>query len=169
MAEDDQTASNGSGPAAAPPQQPQLKILGQFIRDMSFENILASKGTMSGQVTPEVQVQVALDGKKRQQENQFEVVGKFKVTSKNKDTEDTLFLLELEYGGIFLIENVPDAQLHPFLMIECPRMLFPYVRRIISDVTQDGGFPPLALETIDFVQLYRQGLAQRQAAQAQPN
>ena len=90
------------------------------------------------------------------------------VTYIGTDTEDTLFALELEYGGIFQVENVPEAQLHPYLLIECPRMLFPFVRRIISDVTQDGGFPPLTLETIDFVALYRQGLAQRQQqAQAQ--
>lgn len=73
--------------------------------------------------------------------------------------------MELEYGGIFHVENVPEEQLHPFLLIECPRMLFPFVRRIVSDVTRDGGFPPLNLENIDFVQLYRQTIAQRQAAQ----
>ena len=62
-----------------------------------------------------------------------------------------------------MIEGVPDEQLHPFLLIECPRMLFPFVRRIVSDITRDGGFPPLNLDTIDFVTLYRQQLAQRQA------
>ena len=154
-------------PQAEQPSQPQMRILGQFIRDLSFENIVARKGT-SGDVTPDVKVQVSLDAKKRPQDNQYEVLGKFMITSKNKDTEDTLFALELEYGGIFQVENVPEAQLHPYLLIECPRMLFPFVRRIISDVTQDGGFPPLTLETIDFVALYRQGLAQRQQqAQAQ--
>jgi preprotein translocase subunit SecB len=65
------------------------------------------------------------------------------------------FLLELDYGGIFKIENIPDDQLHPFLMIECPRMLFPFVRRVIHDITRDGGYPPLNLDTIDFMAMYR--------------
>ncbi|TYB86437.1 protein-export chaperone SecB [Oceaniovalibus sp. ACAM 378] len=153
------------------PAIPQLRILGQFIRDMSFENIVSRNGS-NGAVTPDVQVQVALDAKKRG-EGQFEVTAKFNITSKNKESEATLFVLELEYGGIFAIENVPDDQLHPFLMIECPRMLFPFVRRIVSDVTHDGGFAPLNLDTIDFVALYRQSLQQRAAAQkaseAKPN
>ena len=64
-------------------------------------------------------------------------------------------MLELDYGGIFKIENIPDDQLHPFLMIECPRMLFPFVRRVIHDITRDGGYPPLNLDTIDFMAMYR--------------
>ena len=79
-----------------------------------------------------------------------------------------LALLELDYGGIFHIENVPDEQMHPYLMIQCPTMLFPFVRRIVSDVTRDGGFPPLNLDTIDFVGLYRQELARRMEAQKTP-
>ena len=76
-----------------------------------------------------------------------------------------IFVIELDYAGIFLIENVPEGQMHPFLLIECPRMIFPFVRRIVSDVSRDGGFPPLNLETIDFIALYRQELARRAAAQ----
>jgi preprotein translocase subunit SecB len=151
---------------AQQPAQPNMSILAQFIRDMSFENILAQKG-ISGEVNPDVQVQVNLDARKRQLENQYVVVVKLKVTSKNKETSENLFLLEMEYGGIFLITGVPDDQLHPFLLIECPRMLFPFLRRIVSDVTRDGGFPPLNLDTIDFLQLYRNELARRQAEAAQ--
>ena len=163
-------AENGSEDpqAAAQPQaQPQVKmqVLGQYIRDMSFENILSQKG-VQGEVAPEISVQVNMDAKKRPTENQYEVILKFNISSKNKGTDVSLFELELEYGGIFLIENVPEAQLHPFLLIECPRMIFPFVRRIVSDVTRDGGFPPLNLETIDFVQLYRQEIARRAQTQA---
>lgn len=155
---------------AQQPVQPNMNILAQFIRDMSFENILAQKG-INGEVNPDVQVQVNLDGRKRQIENQYEVVIKLKIVSKNKETDDNLFLLEMEYGGIFMITGVPDDQLHPFLLIECPRMLFPFLRRIVSDVTRDGGFPPLNLDTIDFLQLYRNELARRQAeaSQEKPN
>ena len=70
--------------------------------------------------------------------------------------------MELEYGGIFQISNVPEEQMHPFLLIECPRMTFPFVRRIVSDCTRDGGFPPLNLDNIDFVALYRHNLIARQ-------
>ena len=151
----------------AQPKQPQMRVLGQFIRDMSFENIMAQKGAPAD-VQPDVQVQVNLDAKKRGGENQYETAIKLNITSKAKDGDATLFVLEIDYVGIFQVESVPEEQMHPYLLIECPRMLFPFVRRIISDVTQDGGFPPLTLETIDFVALYRQGLAQRQQqAQAQ--
>ena len=144
--------------------QPGMKILAQYIRDMSFENILSQKGA-SGEVAPDVQIQVNIDAKKRTVENQFEIVIKLKVNSVNKGTNENLFLLEIEYAGLFLVTGVPDEQLHPFLLIECPRMLFPFLRRIVSDVTRDGGFPPLNLETIDFLQLYRQELERRQAEQ----
>jgi preprotein translocase subunit SecB len=149
---------------AQQPVQPGMKILAQYIRDMSFENILSQKGA-TGEVTPDVQIQVNIDAKKRSVENQFEIVIKLKVNSVNKGTTENLFLLELEYAGLFLVTGVPDEQLHPFLLIECPRMLFPFLRRIVSDITRDGGFPPLNMETIDFLQLYRQELERRQAEQ----
>jgi preprotein translocase subunit SecB len=152
---------------AAASEQPQLKmqILGQFIRDLSFENIVAQKG-IQGEVQPDIQVQVNLDAKKRPVDNQYEVLTKTNITSKNKSGGETMFMMELEYGGIFQIENVPEEQLHPFLLIECPRMLFPFARRIIADVTRDGGFPPLNLENIDFVSLYRQQMLAQQQAKA---
>ena len=150
---------------AQQPVQPNMNILAQYIRDMSFENILSQKG-ITGEVNPDVQVQVNLDARKRTVENQFEVVIKLKVSSKNKETEQNLFLLELEYGGIFQVTGVPDEQLHPYLLIECPRMLFPYLRRIVSDITRDGGFPALNLDNIDFLALYRAEIARRQAESA---
>ncbi|MGB0902755.1 protein-export chaperone SecB [Halocynthiibacter sp.] len=149
--------------AAAAPEQPvvpRMQIAAQFIRDMSFENIVAQKG-IQGDVQPDIQVQVNLDAKKREAENTYEVISKFSIHSKNKTDGSSLFMMELEYGGVFVVENVPEEQMHPYLLIECPRMLFPFVRRIVSDVTRDGGFPPLNLENIDFVSLYRQELARR--------
>jgi len=143
-------------------QQPSMRVLGQFIRDMSFENIMAQKGAPAD-VQPDVQVQVNLDGKKRAGDNQYETAIKLNITSKAKDGDATLFLLEIDYVGIFQVENVPEDQLHPYLLIECPRMIFPFLRRIVSDVTRDGGFPPLNLENIDFLALYRNEIARRQA------
>jgi preprotein translocase subunit SecB len=155
----------GNGTAAAPPQI-KMQVLAQYVRDMSFENVVVQKGLSAGEVQPDIQVAVSLDARKRPVPNQYEVITKFKVTSKNKVNGDVLFLLELEYGGTFHIEGVSDDQIHPFLLIECPRLLFPFVRRIISDVTRDGGFPPLNVDTVDFMALYRQELARRAQAQA---
>lgn len=146
------------------PKAPQMRVLGQFIRDMSFENIMAQKGAPAD-TTPDVQVQVNLDAKKRTPDNQYETAIKLNITSKAKDGDATLFVLEIEYVGIFHVENVAEDQLHPFLLIECPRMIFPFLRRVVSDITRDGGFPPLNLENIDFLSLYRNEVARRQAAE----
>ncbi|MBK5947301.1 protein-export chaperone SecB [Rhodobacter veldkampii DSM 11550] len=148
---------------AAPQQAPQMKmsVLAQFVRDMSFENVVAQKGLGSADVQPEMQVQVSLDARKRPADHQYEVITKFKISSTNKADKAPLYLLEVDYGGIFHIEGVPEDQLHPFLLIECPRLLFPFVRRIVSDVTRDGGFPPFNLDTVDFLALYRAELARR--------
>ena len=159
---DETAAGNG---AAAP--QVRMQVLAQYIRDMSFENIVAQKGLSGAEVQPDIQVAVSLDARKRQADHQFDVLTKFKVTSKNKVNGDVLFLLELEYGGTFHIDGVSDDQMHPMLLIECPRLLFPFVRRIISDVTRDGGFPPLNVDTVDFLALYRQELARRAQLQQQ--
>jgi len=155
-------------PEAAEVQQPRMQILGQFIRDMSFENVAAQKG-FEGDIQPDVQVQVNLDARQREKDKNFEVLVKLNIESKVKEMDQVLFILEIEYAGIFHIENVPDDQLHPFLLIECPRMIFPFVRRIVSDVTHDGGFPPLNLENIDFLLLYRQELQRRAEAEKAGN
>lgn len=150
--------------------QPQIKmsILAQFVRDMSFENAVAMKGMQAAEVKPEMQVQVSLDARKRPVENQYETIMKLRVTSTNKVDDSPMYLLEMEYGGIFHVEGLPEDQLHPFLLIECPRQLFPFVRRIVSDVTRDAGFPSFNLEPIDFVSLYRNELARRNEEAARP-
>jgi preprotein translocase subunit SecB len=162
MAEENQS---GNGAGAAAPAQVRMQVLAQYVRDLSFENIVVQKGLAGSEIQPEIQVAVSLDARKRPVASQYEVITKFKVTSKNKVNDEPLFLLELEYGGTFHIEGVADDQLHPFLLIECPRLLFPFVRRIISDVTRDGGFPALNVDTVDFLALYRQELARRAQAQ----
>ena len=159
MAEETE-AGNGAATAATPAPV-RMQVLAQYVRDLSFENMVVQKGLSGAEVQPDIQVAVSLDARKRSVANQYDVITKFKVTSRNKVNGETLFLLELEYGGTFLIEGVADEQLHPFLLIECPRMMFPFVRRIVADVTRDGGFPPVNLDVIDFIQLYRQTIAQR--------
>jgi preprotein translocase subunit SecB len=154
------TPPNGAAPAAPKVTQ---RILAQYIRDMSFENMLAQKG-LTGDLQPEIAVQVNLDGRKRGGDKQYEVITKLSITNKSKSSGDVLFLLEIEYAGLFMIDGVPDDQMHPYLLIECPRITFPFLRRIVSDITRDGGFPPLNLEMIDFVALYRNELTRRAQA-----
>ena len=132
----------------------KMKILGQFIKDLSFENIAAQE-SKQGTGTPNIEIKINLDASKRTQDDQYNSSIKISVESKDTKTKKNIFLLELDYGGIFKIENIPDDQLHPFLMIECPRMLFPFVRRVVHDVTRDGGYPPLNLDSIDFMAMYR--------------
>jgi len=162
------TPENGEAPAAAAtqpdPSQIKSRVLAQYIRDMSFENILAQKG-VTGDAQPEIQVQVNLDARKRKVENQFEVITKLNITSKTKEKGEPLFVCEIEYAGVFEVTGVPEEQMHPYLLIECPRLTFPFLRRIVSDVTRDGGFPPLNLETIDFLALYRTELTRRAEAE----
>lgn len=157
--------TNGAAPIPAPAAKITQRVLAQYIRDMSFENMLAQKG-LTGDLQPEIAVQVNLDGRKRGGENQYEVITKLNITSKAKATGDVLFLFEIEYAGVFLIEGVPEEQMHPYLLIECPRITFPFLRRIVSDVTRDGGFLPLNLEMIDFLALYRNELSRRVQAKA---
>jgi preprotein translocase subunit SecB len=158
MAEDSKDGGTNGAPAAA---QPKLQILTQYVRDLSFDNIAAQKGLVTDG-KPDIRVQVNIDAQQRPSDR-YEVVLKLKIESKLTDTP--VFILEVDYAGLFLIQNVPAEQLHPLLMIECPRLIFPFLRRIVSDVTRDGGYPPLNLDQVDFLALYRSELARRQAAE----
>jgi preprotein translocase subunit SecB len=164
MAEETNGADGAGAAAAGSAQdaaaaQPRMQILNQYVRDLSFENIAAQKG-VAAEAKPEVRVQVNIDAQQRPGDR-YEVALKLKVDSKAAETQ--VFILELDYAGLFLIQNVPQEQLHPLLMIECPRLIFPYLRRIVGDVTRDGGYPSLNLEQIDFMALYRAELQRRQA------
>ena len=158
-------AEETNGAAGATPPQPRLQMLTQYIRDLSFENIAVQKGVTAADGKPDVKVQINLDVQQRPGDR-YEVALKVNVDSKVGESQ--IFILELDYAGLFFIQNVPQDQLHPLLMIECPRLVFPYVRRVVGDVTRDGGYPPLNLEQIDFLALYRQELARRQAEQKTP-
>lgn len=139
---------------------PRISIQAQYVRDLSFENVSVQKGDGRLSDKPNIEVGVNLDARKRG-EDLYEVV--LKVNASAKAEEDVMFIVELEYGGVFRIENVEDKHLHPVLMIECPRILFPFARRIVSDVTRDGGYPPLMLDMVDFPGIYKQQALKRQA------
>jgi preprotein translocase subunit SecB len=155
--------TNGAGAPQAVASQPRLQIINQFIRDLSFENIAVQKG-VAPEGKPEIKVAINLDAQPRGAD-QYDVALKLKVDSKLESGQ--LFILELDYAGRFLLQNVPQEQLHALLMIECPRLIFPFLRRIVADVTRDGGYPPLNLEIVDFLALYRSEIARRQAEAAE--
>jgi preprotein translocase subunit SecB len=131
---------------------PPLVVNGQYIKDLSFEVPAAPAiyGEMQGQ-NPEIPIHVDINAV-NVQDNLFEVTLHLRVEAKLPTKP--VFIVELAYGGLFTV-NMPEDQVHPVLLIECPRLLFPFARAIIADMTRDGGFPPLMLQPIDFVALYR--------------
>ena len=141
------------------PAQPQLRVLAQYVKDLSFENPGAPDTLRPG-------IDLSIDVKARSLgEDTFEVA--LSVTaraSRDKEGTDVVFIAELTYAGLFQMTNVPDVEREPLLLIECPRLIFPYARRVLADATRDGNFPPLMLEPVDFAALYRQQMAQRAAA-----
>lgn len=145
-----------STPDAQTPEtgpSPNMQVLAQYIRDFSFENPRAPD-SLRMDARPEVDMGVEMNAKGRA-ENVFEV--ELKITIKATGNDGPMFNVELVYGGLFQLSNMPPQLIEPTLLIECPRYLFPYARRIVSDITSDGGFfPPLMLEPIDFASLYMQ-------------
>ena len=147
-------------------QRPPLLINGQYVKDLSFEapNTPQIFSAMQGE-TPNIQVDIDVQAEPKQTDI-FEVV--LKVRAEARAKEQLAYLLEIEYAGIFTL-NVPQEHLGPVVLIECPMILFPFLRRIVADMTGDGGFAPLMLSPIDFAQLYQQRVqaAQQQAQAAQ--
>lgn len=146
---------------------PALKILGQYLKDLSFENPHApqSLGTQSGQ--PEINISVNVNAKNLAPTD-YEV--ELHLDAKALHEGKTVFAAELLYAGIFRLENLPEEALHPIILVECPRMIFPFARQILADATRNGGFPPLMLDPIDFASMYQKRRADAQAkAQAQPS
>lgn len=138
----------------------QLRVLTQYIKDLSFENPNAPRTV--GPLPEQPQIAVRVDvGAQRLGETEFEVT--ISLGAEAKIQNELMFLIELDYCGLFRLVNIPGEQIEPVLLIECPRMLFPFARRIIADVTRDGGFPPLLIDPVDFVGLYQQRRAEGQA------
>jgi preprotein translocase subunit SecB len=157
------STTNG-GPAPTPNQQPQLNVVAQYIKDLSFENPNAPS---SLQVTtqPQIGIQINVDAKPL---SQTDVEVTLKLEGKAESEGKLMFGFELEFAGIFRVQNVPQESVNAVVLIECPRLLFPFAREIIANTVRNGGFPPLLLDPVDFVSLYRQKLGQQQAASAPP-
>ena len=168
MAENAPTLPGGAQPADAPQAgaaAPRLTILSQYIKDLSFENPRAPGSLEPGNSRPEIQVRVDARAQELTSER-YEVT--FQLHCEAKSGDDPVFVVELTYAGLFSLSNVPQDSMQPVLLIECPRLLFPFARRIVADVTRDGGFPPLMIDPIDFVTLYRRRQEQQARAGAQP-
>ncbi|MFO1189328.1 MAG: protein-export chaperone SecB [Alphaproteobacteria bacterium] len=152
-----------SNPGNTPPEPP-IAIRSQYIKDFSFENPNAPGILAEIKGPPAINVQVDVQTHPMGP-NVFEVILVIRAQAMNGDK--TLFVVDLTYGGVFALSNVPQNLIGPVLLIEAPRLLFPFARAIVCDATRDGGYPPLFISPIDFAQLYQQKVAQLQAAQAQ--
>lgn len=154
---------------AAPPQAPaagtapSMRILGQYLKDLSFENPNAPQTLAPQQNQPDINIAVNVNAKNLAPTD-FEV--ELHLEAKAVSGGKVIFAAEMLYAGLFRMENFPQNMLHPAVLIECPRMLFPFARQILADATRNGGFPPLMLDPIDFASMYQKRL-QAQAASAQ--
>ena len=153
--------------AANPLEGAQVGVLAQYIKDLSFESPNAPKSLQGPGENPKLQINVNVQAKKAAPDT-YEVDLMFEAQAHSDD--GVIYNIELVYAGVFRIVNVPQDILQPIMFVDCPTILFPFVRRVLSDVVRDGGFPPLMLDPIDFARLYAQNMAgDQKAAQAQPN
>lgn len=162
MAEDSET--NGANGASHEAEvEPQIRIVAQYIKDLSFENPNVERLLKDQSENPNLSIQVNV-GARKMQDNLFESGIEF--SAKAEVSSGVIYEMELVYAGLFHVENLPDEALEPFLLINCPTLVFPFLRRLVADLTREGGFPPLLLDPIDFASLY---LQRQQAGQDASN
>lgn len=164
--------TNGNGAATAAGQDKdggapiQVQIVGQYIKDLSFENPNVDKlmGTGPGE-SPHIQLEVTVDARVADKKNNvYESAIQFRAHATSKI--GTIYQLEVEYAGLFRLQNLPEQTMEPFLLVNCPALLFPFLRRLLADITREGGFPPLLLDPIDFGALYARRLQEKQAGKS---
>ena len=161
MATKDDAPVQGNGAA------PSLNVLAQYLKDFSFESPGAPLSLRPREKAPSININVNVNANPLS-DTDFDVV--LTIESKAVDGKDTLFAVELVYGGVFRISGFPQEHMLPILFIECPRLLFPFARQIVADATRNGGFPPLMIDPIDFAGMFQQRLAEEQAkAKVQPS
>lgn len=142
-----------SGPQQASTPAQNFVVKGQYIKDLSFENPHAPQSLMMSNARPAIDVNVDLKAQKLQ-DDVYEMT--LHIAARAIDNGNTMFLVDLAYAGIFQISNIPPEHIEPVILVDCPFVLFPFARRVIADVSRDGGFPPLMLDPIDFHALYLQ-------------
>ena len=146
---------NGAAPEAAP----SLNVLAQYIKDFSFENPHAPHSLRPRESQPEIGININVNANPLS-ETDFEV--ELKLDAKAGEGADAMFNVELIYGGVFRLTNMPEEAVAPAILIECPRLLFPFARQVIADATRNGGFPPLMIDPVDFAALFQQRMAEEQ-------
>jgi preprotein translocase subunit SecB len=137
--------------------RPSLSALGQYIKDLSFENPNAPNSLAPRETGPAIAINVNVNAKQIA-ETDFEV--ELLLEGKAGEAEDMMFRFELTFAGVFRVLNIPAESVQGVIMIECPRLLFPFARQIVADCIRNGGFPPLLIDPIDFAGLYQQKLSQ---------
>lgn len=152
---------NGKAPAA-PEGAPQLSIVTQYIKDLSFENPNSPNSLLPKEKQPEINININVNANPMS-ETDFEVI--LHLEAKAGAGKDMMFNADLTYAGIFRLVNIPEEAMHAAILIECPRLLFPFARQIIADASRNGGFPPLMIDPVDFASLYQQRMAQAAAAE----
>jgi len=140
----------------------KVSVLGQYIKDLSFENPNAPQSFQEPGQNPNLQLNFNV-GANKISDNTYEVTLHFEGAAKSETAG--IYQLDLVYAGVFRVENFPQDRLRSFLFIDCPATLFPFVRRIIADMTREGGYPPLLIDPIDFAALYRRNVQQQQQQQ----
>ncbi|MCA3248554.1 MAG: protein-export chaperone SecB [Azospirillum sp.] len=146
--------------AQGQPQGPVFGVLAQYLKDLSFESPRAPDVFLAQGANPQVSADVKTEARPLA-DGVYEV--ELLIAAKAAAGDDVVFQIECLYAGVFQVQGVPQEHLGPFLMIECPRLLFPFARNVVADATREGGFPPLMLQPVDFVELYRRR-AEAQAA-----
>ena len=156
------STTNG-GPAEEPTleAQPQLNVVAQYIKDFSFENPNAPRSLTSSGQQPQIGIQIKVDASPM---SDTDVEVALKLEGKAETGGSLMFAFDLTYAGVFRIRNVPQESMNALVLIECPRLLFPFAREIVATTVRNGGFPPLLLDPVDFVGLYRQRMSQLQPA-----
>lgn len=148
-----ETNQSEENPATQETPPPQIGILLQYIKDLSFENPSAPNSLTKSNSAPDIQVNVEVEARPLENDS-YEIA--LHITANGKNGTSNLFIVDLTYAAVCRILNVPKESLQPILLVECPRLIFPFARRVLSDATRDGGFPPLMLNPIDFLALYKQ-------------
>ncbi|MGI9357289.1 MAG: protein-export chaperone SecB [Rhizobiaceae bacterium] len=154
--ENKEAAANGGGEAQA---APSLNVLAQYIKDLSFENPHAPHSLRPREKSPEINININVNANPLS-ETDFEV--ELKLDANAGEGADAMFGVELVYAGVFRLQNIPEEAKAPAILIECPRMLFPFARQIVADATRNGGFPPLMIDPVDFAALFQQRMAEEQ-------
>jgi preprotein translocase subunit SecB len=141
-------------------------VLAQYVKDLSFENPTAAANARSGETAPAIEMGIDVNARPLTDGETYEV--DLRIGAKAMRGDEVMFITELVYSGVFQFVNVAREDVEPLLLIECPRLLFPFSRRLLAEVTREGGYPPLLVDPIDFASLYRAQLRERETAGGAP-